>query len=113
MGDGSKTVFSDNVVYSASTTGIEVDVNGACKTPSCLVQQQRNIFIGFKNDPAHGYVHGGSDDYSNPLYVDEAAPAYRNPGSSFDHNTTFHAKGNWKCPATELHERNAYCGDTH
>ena len=113
VSDGTKTVFSENVVYSASTTGIEVDVDGACKTATCLVQQQRNIFLGFRNDAAHGYAHGGSGDYSNPLYAEDSAQAYKNPGSSFDHNTTFHPKSDWKCPATGLHERNAFCGDPH
>lgn len=111
VGDGSTAVFSDNVIYSASTTAIEVDLGGPCVTSTCLVRQQRNIFIGFRNSKENGYPGGGSGDFSNPLYVEEAAKAYRNPGSTFDHNTTFHARSNWSCPATRLHETDAYCGD--
>jgi hypothetical protein len=114
VGDNSTLVFSDNVIYSASATAIEVDVNGSCATATCLVHQQRNIFVGFRNNAANGYANGGNGEYSNPIYVDEVTSrAYRNPGSLFDHNTTFHAKSNWQCPAVQLHEKDAYCGDPH
>jgi len=113
VGDGSTTTFTDNVIYSASRTGIEVDVNGSCKTSTCLIQQERNVFIGFKNDAANGYPNGGSGEYSNPMYLEEAAKAYANPGSSFDHNTTYHANARWRCPAVGLHEKDAHCGDPH
>ncbi len=113
VNDGSTTIFSKNVLYSASATAVEVDVSGSCKTSTCLVRQQNNVFIGFRNDKAHGYVHGGSDDLSNPLYVDDNVRAYGNPGSTFDHNTTFHAKSNWSCPNVGLHEKAAFCGDPH
>lgn len=113
VNDGSTAVFSDNILFSASATAIEVDVDTSCKTPTCLIQQQRNIFIGFKNDVSNGYSRGGSDDYSNPVYAEKSAAAYRNPDSHFDHNVTFHAKSNWRCPAVQLHEKDAYCGDPH
>jgi hypothetical protein len=114
VSDGSTAVFSDNIIYSASATAIEVDVGQACETATCLVRQERNILIGFRNNAANGYTNGGSGDYSNPLFVDTpAVRAYRNPGSTFDHNTTFVPKGNWQCPATRLHETNAYCSDPH
>jgi hypothetical protein len=106
-------VFSDNVIYSASATAIEVDLGGPCETSTCLVRQQRNIFIGFRNNKENGYPNGGTGDYSSPLYVDAATRAYKNPGSTFDHNTTFHAKSGWACPATRLREKDAYCGDPH
>ena len=113
VGDWSTTVFSHNVVYSASSTGLEVEVDGKCITSTCLIKQEHNIFIGFKNNRENGYVNGGNDDYSNPVYADDAAKAYRNPGSVFAHNTTFHPKSNWTCPAVELHEKDATCTDPH
>jgi hypothetical protein len=113
VNDGSTAIFSDNVVYSASATGIEVEVSDTCATATCLVRQQNNIFIGFRNSAADGYPGGGTGEYSNPLYVERALRAYRNPGSSFDHNTTFHASSSWRCPSRLLHETNAYCGDPH
>ena len=113
VNDDSTTVFSNNLLYSASATAVEVDVNQSCKTSSCLVRQEHNIFLGFRNDAAHGYARGGSGEISNPLYVDESLPAYQHAGSLFDHNTTFHAKNNWTCPNTGLHERAAFCGDPH
>lgn len=114
VADGATTVFSDNVIYSAAATAVEVEpAFPACETATCIVRQQRNIFIGFRNNAANGYPGGGTGDYSNPLFVDTASRAYRNPGSSFDHNITFHAKSSWKCPDSSLHEKNAYCGDPH
>ena len=113
VGDGSTSVFSDNVIYSASATGVEVDVNDSCKTATCLVRQQRNIFIGFQHGPATGYAGNEVGEFSNPLFVDAAAPAYKNAGSTFDHNTTFHGRATTRCPDTNLHEKDAYCGDPH
>jgi hypothetical protein len=115
VGDGSTAVFSDNVIYSASSTGVEVDVGDKCVTGTCLIKQENNIFIGFKNDVADGYPQGSpvTNEYSNPFYIAEASKAYTNPGSRFDHNTTFHANANWRCPAVRLHETNAHCGDPH
>lgn len=114
VNDEATAIFSDNIVYSASSTGVEVVVNESCKTETCIVRQQRNIFLGFRNDSNNGYKLGGTGEYSNPLYVDSpAVKAYQNPGSTFDHNTTFHAKTGWRCPASWLHETAAICGDPH
>lgn len=113
VNDGSTTTYSNNVMYSASAVGIEVEVSHTCDTPTCLVRQQNNIFLGFRNDKADGYPGGGSGELSHPLYMGPAAKAYRNPGSLFDHNTTFHTHSNWKCPAVGLHETHAFCGDPH
>jgi hypothetical protein len=112
VGDGTTAVFSDNIIYSASSTAIEVVPTGPCVTTTCLVRQQRNIFIGFRNNKENGYPNG-TGDYSNPMFVDVALKAYQNPDSTFDHNTTFHAKSSWSCPSTHLHEKDAYCGDPH
>lgn len=111
VNDGSRTVYRDNILFSASATGLEVDVEGTCATATCVITQQNNIFIGFRNNAASGYPSGGTGDYSNPLYVAEAGRAYTNSGSVFDGNTTFHAKSNWSCPASRLHETHANCGD--
>ena len=112
VNDGSTTIFENNTVVSASATALEVDVDSSCTTPSCTIQERNNIFIGFRNDKESGYPNGGTGNYSNPIYVDDAAVrAYKNSKSGFDHNVTFHAKSNWKCPATWLNEKQAFCGD--
>ncbi len=111
VNDGSTTIFRDNIIYSASTTAMEVDVTSSCSTPTCLIKQQHNTFVGFLNNAANGYPSGGTGGYSNPIYAQEAAKAYSNPGSSFDQNTTFHASKSWSCPAMRLHETRATCGD--
>ena len=113
VNDGSTTTFQNNTLYSASATALEVDVNSSCSTATCLIKQDNNIFIGFLNNAANGYPNGGKGEYSHPLYADEAAKAYRNPGSSFDQNTTYHPSSNWSCPASRLHETRAICGDPH
>lgn len=113
VNDGSTTVFERNIVYSASATALEVDVNAVCAAETCLIRQQNNVFVGFRNNAANGYPSGGTGDYSNPIYAQDATKAYRNAGSRFDHNTTFHAKKNWPCPARDLHETHAVCEDPH
>ncbi len=113
VNDGSTFSFERNIIYSASSTGIDVEVNSSCETASCLLRYEGNVFVGFRNNEASGYPNGGSGDYSNPIYVEQAARAFQNSGSSFSSNTTFHAKSNWRCPATWLHEKNAICGDPH
>ncbi len=111
VNDGSTTIFRNNTIYSASTTALEVDVTSSCTTATCLIKQQNNTFVGFLNNAANGYPSGGTGGYSNPMYVQAAAKAYNNSGSSFDHNTTYHASKSWSCPALQLHETNATCGD--
>ncbi len=108
VGRGATLHFDSNVIYSASSTAIEVDCDtskGPCDSTS-QVDWRNNIFIGFRDE--------GTKDNSNPIYVDSAAViAFRNPKSSFDHNVTFHPKSNWSCPNRSLHETNANCGDPH
>ena len=113
VNDGSTTIFDNNIIYSAATTAVQVGVTTSCSTSTCLIEQKNNIFIGFLNNAAAGYHGSGTGDYSNPLYVQEAAAAYRNRGSSFDHNVTYHPKRTWTCPALSLHETNAICHDPH
>jgi hypothetical protein len=113
VNDGSTTQFERNTLLSAATTAIQVSVNSSCKTDTCLIQQRDNIFVGFDSNKETGYVPG-SGDFSNPIYLGpDAARAYRSPGSSFEHNVTFHARSNWRCPAKFLNERSALCGDPH
>ncbi len=112
VNDHSTTYFENNIVYSASATALEVEINTSCSTSTCLIKQRNNIFIGFRNDAAHGYPQG-TDELSNPVYVEDASRAYTNPGSAFDHNVTFHPKATWHCPNTSLHETHAMCGDPH
>lgn len=110
VNDGSTTIFQNNIIYSASATALEVDINASCTTATCLIKQQNNIFVGFQNNAANGYKRGGTGNYSNPVYAEDAAKAYRNAGSSFDQNTTYHPSKSWSCPASSLHETKAICG---
>ncbi len=103
--------FIRNVVYSASATGVEVE----CVTKSCgsaaKIEFRDNIFLGFKNDTAHGYPGGGRGEYSNPIYIGPEVNPFKNPGSIYTGNTTFHPSATWHCPAAG--EKNAHCGDPH
>jgi hypothetical protein len=113
VNDGSTTIFENNILYSASATALELDINLSCSTATCLIQQRNNIFIGFENNVANGYPRGGKGEYSNPIYAEDSIKAYRNPGSSFEGNTTYHASKSWFCPATHFRETKAKCGDPH
>jgi hypothetical protein len=103
--------FVGNVVYSASATGIEVE----CATETCgarsRIDFRKNVFVGFRNDAAHGYAGGGRGELSNPLYVGLGTDPFRNAGSVWSGNVTFHANRNWKCPAAG--ETDAVCGDPY
>jgi hypothetical protein len=113
VNDGSTTIFENNILYSASTTAIEVDIASSCSTAMCLMKYQNNIFIGFLNNAANGYPSGGTGGYSNLMYLQDGMKAFSNPGSSFSQNTTYHQSRNWSCPATQLRETRASCGDPH
>ena len=103
--------FDNNVILSASSTGVEVE----CAEQSCgaasKIDFRNNIFIGFKNDKATGYAAGGSGDFSNPIYSSLKTNPFRNAGSHYSGNVTFHPKAEWKCPAAG--ESRATCGDPH
>lgn len=114
-GKGAITKFHNNVVYSASSTAVEVGcdtTNGQCDSTS-LIDFRNNIILGFKNDAEHGYAYGGSGDLSNPIYVGDDLPdnPFTNAGSIYSNNTTFHGKSNANCPARG--EKHAHCGDPH
>ena len=103
--------FVSNIIYSASATGVEVEcADSSCGTDS-KVDFRNNVFIGFRNDAAHGYAGGGTGEFSNPLYVGTKTNPFRNPGSVYAGNTTYHPSSSWKCPATG--ETKANCGDPH
>ncbi len=112
VGDGNPSIFTDNVVYAASATALEVDSSSPCHTATCAIRHERNIFLGFRSTTANGYPNGGTGEYANPVYLTDS-PVYAHPGSSFDRNVTWHAKGTWKCPETSMNERNAICADPH
>ncbi|MGI4829076.1 MAG: hypothetical protein ACRYFU_12920, partial [Janthinobacterium lividum] len=111
VGKGATTRFDFNTVYSASQTGVEVECDptaGACDATS-LIDFRNNVFLGFTNNVANGYVHGGTNDYSNPLYDGTGIWPFGNPGSLFANNDIFHGKSNFVCPAGN--ELNGLCGD--
>jgi hypothetical protein len=116
VNNGSTAVFSDNIVYSASTTTIQVNEYHSCTDDTCVIKQQNNIFLGFRSTSEAGYPHGGSGDYANELYVQKGAErAYKSPDSIFNHNVTFYpGRGSWgACGAKWLDEKNASCSDPH
>ncbi len=111
VGSGTTTTFDFNTIYSASSTGIEVDCTGNCDSTT-LVDFRNNIFLGFLNNAANGYPSGGTTDYSNPIYLGVSTTnPFTNPGSVFSNNITYHGKSSWSCPAQWLTEANALCVD--
>lgn len=108
VGDGSTTTLAFNTIYSASTTGIELDCGSTC-TGTDLIDYRNNIFLGFLNNTANGYPSGGTGDYSNPITNDLASDPFANAGSQFSNNLTYHYYSGWTCPATD--ETHALCVD--
>ncbi len=100
---GSTTVFDNNTINSASTTGIEVEcdnTSSACDR-TALIDFRNNIFVGYLTNPADGYVAtGGTGDYSNPLYDGTGLWPFTLPGSSFSNNIIYHPKSNFNCAST-------------
>ena len=97
MGRGSTLTFTDNTIYSASRTGIEIECDGSaggCDRTS-LIDFRGNVFIGFQNNDAAGYPGRTSGEYSNPIYLDEhiSANPFTNSGSTVSGNTIFFPGG--------------------
>ena len=113
VGANTTLTFDANTIYSASSTGIEIDCDGSkglCDSTS-KVDFRNNIFVGFLNNKADGYPSGGTGDYSNPIYNGTGTNPFTNAGSLYSNNVTYHANSNWKCPAKG--ETKAICADPH
>jgi hypothetical protein len=106
--DSTPTYFENNTMYSANATGVEIDC-GNC-TSLATIEYENNIFVGFQNNAFDGYVAGGNGNYANPIYT-TIVGLFKNPGSVFSNNATFHQKSNWTCPKTAYGETDAFCGD--
>jgi hypothetical protein len=96
-------IFQRNTIYSNNLVALEVEYDGD-PSPTAAIKYDNNIFIGFTNSRG---------EYPSPIYSNTNLKMFTNPGASFSHNITYHAKGNWKCPATWLHEFDGRCGDPH
>ena len=103
--------FRSNVIYSASLTAVEVECATAECTSAAKIDFRDNTFIGFRNDKASGYPNGGRGDFSNPIYLGTTTNPFKNAGSVYSGNVTFHPVDEWKCPAAG--ETRAVCGDPH
>jgi len=90
-------------MYSNNKVGLEIEYPGD-PSPKAAINYDENIFIGFKNRDG---------EYPDPIYSNTDLKMFTNPGSSFDHNTTYRAKRGWECPAKSLHETDGNCGDPH
>jgi hypothetical protein len=109
ISDGQKLTFDNNTVYSAGSTGLEVDCysQGTC-TNSALIDYRNNIFFGFTNNAAHGYPSGGNGENPGPIYFGSIDP-FTLSGSLVSNNVTYGARSSWTCPAAG--ESDAYCRD--
>jgi hypothetical protein len=96
-------IFQRNTIYSDNLVALEVEYPGE-PSASAAVRYDDNVFIGFRNS---------NGQYPSPIYSNTDLRMFTNPGASFSHNVTYHAKSNWKCPATSLHETDGSCGDPH
>jgi hypothetical protein len=99
------TVYQDNTLYSAGNIGLEVEYTDPGKqTGTETIKYDRNIFVGFP---------GGDGQNPTPIYGNTDLKMFTNPGASFSNNVTYRPRGNWKCPATSLHESAGSCSNPH
>ncbi len=101
--DGQPAIFERNTIYSNNHVALEVEYPSD-PTPNAAIRYDGNIFIGFPNSDGQ---------YPSPIYSNTNLKMFTNPGASFSHNVTYHAKSGWKCPSTRLHEVDGSCGDPH
>jgi hypothetical protein len=101
--DAAPAVFQNNIIYAKNQVGLEIEYPGE-PSSKAAIHYDHNIFIGFRD--AEG-------QFPTPIYSNADLNMFTNPGSTFSHNVTYHARGNWKCPATSLHETAASCSDPH
>jgi hypothetical protein len=101
--DAQPAVFQRNTIYSNNLVALEIEYPGD-PTRAAAIQYDDNIFIGFLN---------ARKEYPSPIYSNADLKMFTNPGASFTHNITYHAKSSWRCPATSLHETGGSCSDPH
>jgi hypothetical protein len=101
--DAQPAVYQRNILYSNNHVGLEIEYPGE-PSRAAAIKYDDNIFIGFPNSEGNN---------PSPIYSNTNLEMFTNPGASFSHNTTYHAKNGWKCPALWLHEVAGSCGDPH
>ncbi len=103
VSDKQPAVFQNNVIYSNNQVALEVEYPGD-PSNAAAIKYDNNIFIGFP---------GYQGQYPSPIYSNSDLKMFTHAGSSFNKNVTYHARSNWRCPASALHETNGSCGDPH
>jgi hypothetical protein len=101
--DAQPAIFQRNIIYSDNQVGLEIEYPGE-PSPGATIKYDDNIFVGFPNSEGQ---------YPTPIYSNTNLKMFTNTGASFSHNVTYHARSNWRCPATSLHEVGGSCGDPH
>jgi hypothetical protein len=100
---GDPAIFQNNTIYEAGAIGLEIEYATSNTGSANTIQYDNNIFLGFPNS-ANG-------ENPTPIYSNTDLKMFYNPGASFNHNDTYHARSNWECPATLLHETDGSCDD--
>jgi hypothetical protein len=101
--DSQPAIFQHNIIYSNNHVALEVEYPGS-PSSTAAIKYDNNIFIGFPNSEGQN---------ATPIYSNSDLKMFTHAGSSFNGNTTYHGKSNWKCPATWLHETSGSCSDPH
>jgi hypothetical protein len=101
--DAQSAIFQRNTIYSNNHVALEIEYPGS-PSSDAAIKYDDNIFIGFPHSDGQ---------YPSPIYSNTDLKMFTNPGASFSHNVTYHAKSSWKCPATRLHEIDGSCSDPH
>jgi hypothetical protein len=116
VSDQYPTYWQDNTVLSSGDLAVQITCGSGgqtCTTGTPVLVFQNNVFIGFQISTANGYPSNWPTLglYPTPIYFAGISETLTNPGSAFDHNSTYHARTNWACPNAAHGEIHAMCGD--
>lgn len=100
-----------NTIYSASVTTVEVDCGEPTCTAAARIDFRDNLFLGFRNDPAHGYANGGRGEMSNYIYIGADSDPFKNAGSTVTGNVAYFPTNPAHC--TPGGEAKVVCRDPH
>ena len=77
------------------------------------LNQPGNTNVAFLTDIVNAFNTKSRAKILAEIYSNTDLKMFTNAGASFSNNITYHAKRDWKCPATWLHETGGSCADPH
>lgn len=104
IGPHNPVAYEYNTMFADGQIGVEIEYLGQHVSGDAVAKYDHNIFIGF---PDWEHVN------PTPVYSNSGLSMFRDPGSTFDSNDTFHPRSDWMCPERAVHETHGSCADPH